>query len=220
MTPLLRAAIILLLLMPVALCAQERRDLPPVTTTFKGSFILPAPLKNPLFQGYTETLGQLDGVVHFPIYRGWSLGLGAKITWFALKERALAPLLNAGEVRRSSYYGKVAYEEYTGPRTFFELNARAGMSVFAFDCATCPGSNEQAFQWGMGASYYIHVSHNLAFGFILGYERDAKRFGSTDLGLESFPGRRELEEDRNFQNMIIGVGFSTRFQRNPEGPSW
>lgn len=211
---------LLLLLFPLVPFAQDKKGLPPVTTTFKGSLNLPAPLKNPLFQGYTETIGQLDGVVQVPVYNGLSIGAGAKMTWFALKERALAPFLNTGEVRRSSFYGKFAFEQYTGKRTFYELNARAGISNFVFDCAICDDRKQQVFHWGVGAAYYVHVSHNLAFGFVLGYERDAKTFGAPDLGMETFPGRREIYEERNFQNMIIGMGFSTRFTRNPDGPQW
>jgi len=199
--------------------AQDRRDLPPVTTTFKGSLNLPAPLGNPLFQGYTETIGQLDGVVQFPLYKGLGVGLGGKMTWFALKERVL-PQINSGDIRRSTFYGKIAFERYTGDRTFYELSGRAGISNFVFDCATCPDQVQQVFNWGIAGSYYVHVSYNLAFGLTLGFERDEKRFGAADLGLESFQGRREVAEQRNFQNMIIGMSFSTRFIRNPEGPNW
>ncbi len=210
----------ILIFLAIQVDAQEKRNLPPVTTTFKGSLNLPAPLLNPLFQGFTETIGQLDGVIQFPVYNGLSIGAGGKMSWFALKERVLAPDLNTGEIRRGSYYGKLAYEKYTGPRTFYEFSGRAGMSVFNFDCATCPEPVQQVFHWGMGLGYYVHVSHNLAFGFILGYEQDAKTFISHDLGLDNFPGRREIMEDRKFQNMVIGMGFSTRFTRNPESPEW
>src|SRR5688500_12836 len=149
--------------------AQDKKDLPAITPTFKGSLNLPAPLKNPLFQGYTETIGQLDAVIQVPVYKGLGLGAGAKMTWYALKERALAPFLNSGEVRRASFYGKVSYEEYTSARTFFELSGRVGISNFVFDCMTCVAEKQQALHWGAGAAYYVHVSHNLAFGFILGY---------------------------------------------------
>ncbi len=208
------------LLLPMLVLAQRDGDLPPISTTFKGSLNLPAPLKNPLFQGYTETIGQLDGVVQVPVYNGLGIGVGAKMTWYALKERALAPFLNTGEIRRSSFYGKLAFEKFTGKRTFYELSGRAGISNFMFDCRTCDPSPQQAFHWGIGAAYYVHVSHNLAFGFTLGYETDAKVFSATDLGMETFPGRKEVGEERNFQNMVIGMGFSTRFTRNPEGPTW
>jgi hypothetical protein len=220
MKPIRRLAIWIMLLLPVQLLAQGRSNLPPVTTTFKGSLNLPIPLKNPLFQGYTETIGQLDGVVQFPVYNGLGFGIGGKMTWFALKERALAPELISAEIRRATFYGKVAYEKYTGARTFYELSGRAGMSLFTYDCGICPPDPYQAFNWGMTAGYYVHVSHNLAFGFLLGYERDAHRFGAANLGLERFAARRELAETRNFQNLIFGMGFSTRFTRNPDGPEW
>ncbi len=213
-------SISLLLLVSFKAFGQDRRSLPEITPTFKGLLILPVPLGNPLFEGLTETIGQLDGAFQVPIHGGLGLGVGAKMTWFALDQRTLQPLLRSGEVRRSAFYGKLSYEEYTGERTFFELHARAGSSLFAFDCANCREDRPTALHWGVGASYYVHVSHNLTFGFTLGYERDEYRFRLMDLGLEGLPGRRETEESRNFQNLVIGMGFSTRFTRNPEGPNW
>jgi hypothetical protein len=219
---ILARPVILVILTAVAFAAsaQDRRSLPQITPTFKGLLVLPVPLGNPLFDGLTETIGQVDGAFQVPIFKGWGLGVGAKMTWFALDERPLQPLLRSGEVRRASFYGKIAYEEYTGDRTFFELHARAGTSLFAFDCMTCHEDRPNALHWGAGASYFVHVTHNLAFGFMLGYERDEYRFRLMDLGLESLPGRRDTEEKRNFQNLVIGMGFSTRFTRNPEGPNW
>jgi hypothetical protein len=210
----------LILVSAAPLQGQQRRDLPDVSPTFKGMLNLPVMLGNPLFQGVTETVGQVDGAFQVPVFRGWGLGVGGKMTWFALDERALAPDIRSGEVRRATYYGKVSYEEYTGPRTFFELSGRVGGSIFAYDCATCRSDRPNVFHWGIGTSYYVHVSDNLAFGFNLGYERDDHRFSSMDLGLESFSGRREISDNRAFQVLVIGMGFSTRFRRTQEGPAW
>ncbi len=216
-----RILLLLLVNFAVLACqAQTRRDLPDVSTTFKGMLVLPVPLGNPLFEGYTETIGQLDGVLQVPIWNGVSLGAGARMTWFALDDRALANVIRSGEVRRASFYGKLAYEAYTGPRTFYELSGRAGSSNFAFDCESCMDERPNVFHWGLAVSYYIHVSDNLAFGLMLGYERDDHRFRARDLGLESFPGRRELSEKNKFQNMVIGMGFSTRFRRSADTPEW
>ncbi|MCB0780452.1 MAG: hypothetical protein KDC03_13145 [Flavobacteriales bacterium] len=200
--------------------AQSRKGLPPVTTTFKGTLVLPVPLGNPLFADITETIGQLDGALTFHIRNGLGVGAGAKMTWFGIEERALAPLVTTGEIRKSTYFGKLSYERYTGERTFYELFGRAGMSNYVFDCPTCASdARVGAFHWGAGVAYYLHATDNLAFGLMLGYETDATTFEAGDLGLETFPGRVETAEARPFQNVIFGMGFSTRFKRS-EDQGW
>lgn len=208
-----------LLLVPSFLVsAQEGRGgLPDVSSTLKGTLVLPVPIGNPLFSDITQSVGQIDGAVQFPVLDGLSLGVGGKMTWFGIEERALAPLVTTGEVRRLAFYGKVAYEQYMGENSFYELSGRAGLAGYAFDCPTCPeGTQDNVLHWGLGAAYYLHATENLAFGIMLGYESDAHTFGAADLGLEGFPGRHELSEARNFRYMVFGMGFSTRLRRSTD----
>jgi hypothetical protein len=72
------------------------------------------------------------------------------------------------------------------------------------------------FHWGAGVGYYLHATDNLAFGLTMTYEMDNTRFSASDLGLESFPGRREVTEDANYQSLIFGMTFSTRLRRSPD----
>lgn len=198
------------------------QKLPDVSSTVKGDLILPVPLANPLFEAVTESVGQVNAVVQFPMHQGLGLGVGGKMTWFQINERALAPVVTTGEVRKLTVYGKVAYEQYTGERTFYEVNARVGASGYQFECPTCGDRKRSAMHWGIGMGYYLHATENLAFGLTLGYERDGLTFGSSDLGLaDGFPGRPERVEARQMQYLVIGMGFSTRLRRSPEsGPSW
>jgi hypothetical protein len=206
-----------LLLVSMAASAQRKSRLPDVSSTFKGTLVLPAPVNNPLFNDVTETLGQVDGVLQFPLWNGLGLGAGAKQTWFGVKERALAPEVTSGDIRKTTFFGKLQYERFTGERTFYELSIRAGSSTYVFDCPTCSDeSTRTVFHWSVGTGYYVHVSDNLAFGFTLGYERDNTRFKTTDLGLESFPGRTQTEENTEFQNIMIGLGFSTRLRKSEQ----
>lgn len=205
----------------IALCSsvlgQAKQRLPDISPTFKGALVLPAPVANPLFNSVTETLGQLDAVFQLPIVNGFGAGVGGKMTWFGVKERALAPDVTSGDIRKTTFFGKLQYEEYTGERTFYELSVRAGSSSYNFDCPTCSmDSRRTVFHWGFGVGYYINATENLAFGLTLGYERDATRFSTTDLGLESFPGRVQTVENSEFQNILIGLGFSTRLRRSEE----
>lgn len=213
---------LLLFVAPMLATAQKAGRLPDVSSTLKGNLILPVPLGIPLFESVTESVGQLDGVVQFPLYNGLGVGVGGKMTWFTINERALAPIVTSGEIRRSAIYGKVQYEHYTGPRTFYELNARFGTSKYTYDCPTCTTATEgNVFHWGAGIGYYLHASDNLAFGLTLGYETDAAVFEATDLGLTGFPGRTEVAESSNYQYLVIGMGFSTRFRKSQsEGPGW
>jgi hypothetical protein len=204
-----------LALVPAASMAQSRSNMPDVSPTFKGTLMLPIPLGMPLFNDITEVVGLVDGMVQVPLYKGVGIGAGARMNWFGIKERALSPIITGGDIRRATFHGKLQYEQYTGPRTFYELNARGGVTTFNFICRTCTDDSRRTVpHWGIGVGYYVHVSDNLAFGFTLGYERDATRFSASDLGLENFPGRIETQEARDFQMLTIGMGFSTRFRRS------
>jgi hypothetical protein len=212
---MIRRTLTLLALVPAMLHAQEKGGkLPDVSSTVKGTLALPVPLGNPLFADITESVGLLDAVIQFPVWKGLSLGAGGRMSWFGIEERALAPLVTTGEVRRLAFYGKAAYERYIGPATFYELSGRAGLSSYAFDCPTCPDKPfNNLFHWGLGLGLYLHATDNLAFGLTVGYETDAHTFRSDDLGLESFPGRHEKVEARNFGAFVFGMGFSTRLRR-------
>ena len=131
------AIVILLLGCSLTCTAQKKERLPDISPTLKGNLNLPVPLGNPLFESATESVGQLDAVVQFPLCKGLGMGGGAKMTWFSINERALAPVVTSGEIRRSAFYGKIQYEAFTGPRTFYELNARFGTATYTFDCPTC-----------------------------------------------------------------------------------
>lgn len=201
--------------------AQKKERLPDISSTIKGNLILPVPLGNPLFEAVTESVGQIDGLIQFPVYKGLGLGVGGKMTWFQINERALAPFVTTGEIRKLTLYGKLSYERYTSERTFYEVNARVGSAKYWFDCPTCGGAQRSGLHWGVGTGYYIHASDNLAFGLTLGYETDGITFGAPDLGLEGFPGRPEVYEARPAQYLVIGMGFSTRLRKAPDsGPGW
>lgn len=213
----------LLALAPAVLHAQEKAaKLPDVSSTVKGTLALPVPIGNPLFADISESVGMIDLAIQFPVVKGVSLGAGGKMSWFGVEERALAPLVTTGEIRRLTFYGKAAYERYIGPHTFYELAGRAGLSGYTFDCPTCPDETRNSlFHWGLGAGLYLHATENLAFGLTVGFESDAYTFSSADLGLEGFPGRHDRVEARNFQYMVFGMGFSTRLRRSPDsGRGW
>ncbi len=196
--------------------AQERNRSPDVSATIKGELTLPVPLGTPLFASITESIGQLGAVYQHPVYKGLGLGVGGGMSWFGLEERALAPIVTTGEVRRGRAFGKVAYEHYTTARSFYELSLRAGLSSYRFDCPTCDAGPVQAFHWGVGSAYYLHATENLAFGLTLGYEQDMRRFAAGDLGLANFPGRREVQEAANSGYLIVGLSFSTRLRASPD----
>ncbi|MBK9177845.1 MAG: hypothetical protein IPM46_16235 [Flavobacteriales bacterium] len=213
----------LFILIVTALCAdaQQRGRLPDVSSTVKGDLVLPVPLRNPLFNSITETVGQVGLTFQLPVYKGLGLGLGSNMTWFTLKERALNPFIVSGDVRRLVAYGKVQYEQYTGERTFYELSLRIGLAGYDFDCSTCVGQRDPVLYWSLQTGYYVHATDNLAFGLLVGYDNQRARFSAADLGLENFPGRTETTEAGSYQNLIFGLGFSTRLRRSDrEAVTW
>lgn len=210
----LRLPCLLLAVITLGASAQKGGRLPDVSSTVKGDLVMPIPLANPLFNSVTESVGQIGGTFQLPVYKGFGLGLGGNITWLTLKERALNPFILSGDVRRLVGYGKLQYEAYTGERTFYELSLRAGMAVYDFDCSTCVGPRNPVLYWSVQTGYYIHATDNLAFGLLVGYDRQSARFSADDLGLDNFPGRRETAESHDYQNLLFGLGFSTRLRRS------
>lgn len=201
-----------------ALHAQQRGRLPEVSATLKGDLQLPIPFRNPLFTAYTENIGQVALAYQHPLYNGLGIGAGGGLWWSALKERALQPFVPPGEVRRAIAFGKMQYERYTGPVTFHEFSLRAGAAWYWFDCATCSGAARPVPFWGVGWGFYLHATDNLAFGFTAAYDRAARTFAATDLGLARFPDRRDIAEARPAQNLLLGLAFSTRLRPSPREP--
>lgn len=211
--------ILLGLVLALPASAQQRSRLPDVSTTIKGDLVLPVPLSNPLFTSVTENIGQVGAAFQVPIRKGFGVGAGGAMWWTTLKERALAPFVGAGDVRRTIVFGKLQYERYTGERTFYEVNFRSGMAFYDFDCPSCVGAKDGVLYWGGGVGYYVHATDNLAFGLTLGYDRASATFSAQDLGLTTgFPGRRETMEGTAFQNLLFGLGFSTRLRRSERDP--
>jgi len=192
----------------------QKGKLPDVSSTIKGDLNLPIPWKNPLFTDYTENIGQAGLGFQYPVYQGLGIGIGGAMWWTTLKERTLQPFVPNGDVRRTIAYGKLAYERYTGPVTYYEASFRAGMAWYDFDCGTCAGARDGVAYWAIGLGYYVHATENLSFGLTLGYDQASRFFTAEDLGQQRFPGTLESIERRTMRNVLIGLGFSTRLRRN------
>lgn len=211
---MIRAGALLCLLAAVPPALQAQR-LPELKPTAQGFLLLPVVLKNPAFEDLTAVLGQVDGCVQFPLVKGLGVGAGVNMTWYELEENGLALVRAVGTTQRLLFYGKLNYVRYTGPRTFYELNAKLGQGTWTWDCSTCAANAKQpAFHWGLNAGYFVHATDNLAFGLTLGYEADAASFGPEVIGLDRFPGRTDTDVPYRF--LTVGLGFSTRFEKAPE----
>lgn len=205
----------LLLLIAAPLFAQR----PSVTPTFKGTLVLPVPVGHALFNDLAESIGQLDGCVQAPLYKGLGLGAGFSSSWFGLKERALAPTIIRGDVIRATYYGKVQYEHYTGPVTYYEFSGKFGGSTVSWKTENCPEVKKQStFHWGLYAGYYLHATELLSFGLTLGYEADASDLTPDLLCQERFSGRNFTVAEDPYRFLTVGLGFSTRFGRAQDLP--
>lgn len=215
----MRRVLLFLALCTALLAGAQQTSLPKQKPTFQGLLILPTQLRNPLFGRLTAPLGELDGSFQLPIRSGWGVGVGGKMMWWELQEHAFSQLSTIGDARRATWYGKLQYARYTGPRTFYELNLKAGMSYWAWDCSTCAEVVKQTgFHWGANAGYFVHATDNLAFGLILGYETDAADFSPAVICQEEFPGY--TDRGGTYRFLTVGLGFSTTFERNKEDDHW
>lgn len=218
---MIRTASILLAVALHAHCSAQKGSIPDVSSTIKGDLILPIPFKNPLFTTYTENIGQVGLTFQVPVSKGFGLGIGGGMWWTTLKERALQPFVPNGDMRRVIVFGKAQYEHYTGPVTFYEASLKVGAAWYDFDCATCAGARPPVLYWAVGLGYFVHATENLAFGLTIGYDRAARTFSASDLGVEHFPGTRQTIEQRAMQDFLLGLCFSTRLRRSDrEAVTW
>lgn len=198
---------------PGLVSGQSPKELKP---TAQGAFVLPLALENPVFNNLTSTMGQVDGSFNLPLYKGLGVGVGGNVTWYELNGNALAPELTEGTLNRVLFYGKLWWAQYTGPRTFYELNAKVGQGTWDWNCRTCTDNLRQpGLHWAVNAAYFVHASDNLAFGLTMGYQADEASFGPGVIGLERFPGRTDTGGQYRF--FTVGLAFSTSFQRAAEG---
>ncbi len=211
------------ILLGLAANAQEKKErLPVVKPNLHGWLLLPVPVGVPMLTKVSESVGQLDLRMQVPLMKnGLGAGAGVKASLFDLKENALAPENIAGSVQRWTFYGQVQYERYTGPITYYQLSALVGTSKYTWDCATCAEpTRQQGLFLGANASYYVHASDNLAFGLLVGYERDQARLTPQQLCLEYYPGQTDNGPSDPYQFITVGLGFSTRFMKSKDGPGW
>ncbi|MCC6839864.1 MAG: hypothetical protein IT230_06870 [Flavobacteriales bacterium] len=184
--------------------------------TVQGAFVLPLALDNTVFNNLTSTMGQVDGTFNLPVYKGLGVGVGGNATWYELNGNALAPLLTEGTLNRVLFHGKLWWAHYTGPRTFYEVNAKLGQGTWNWNCRTCTENERQAStHWAVNAAYFVHTSENLSFGLTVGYQEDAAEFGPRVIGLEQFPGRTDMGARYRF--FTVGLLFSTGFRSTQEG---
>jgi len=210
----MRAVAVVLLLCGIT-PAMAQKKIPEHKPTVQGTFFLPTALDNKMFTVLTSPLGEGELFVQIPLWKGFGIGLGAKVMGWDLKNNAFSQLDTHGDASRWTGALKVQYAHYTGPITFYEAAVRAGYSRWTWDCSTCESNT---FQGGIHLAgtfgYYVHASKNLAFGIILGYESDAARFTPDLLCLNDFPGYEGMTGPYRF--FTVGLGFSTRFEKDSE----
>jgi len=193
--------------------SQER--VPQQKPTLQGMLVLPAQMGNRIFGRLTAPLGEFDLSLQFPIWKGLGVGIGGSAMGWELKKNTFSQLNTQGDAGRLAYYTKIQYARYTGPNTFYEINAKLGGSRWKWDCATCEQDVlQQGLHWSTTAGYYVHASDNLAFGLTMGYEEDGSKFTPDVLCLENFPGY--LETSGPYKFFTVGLGFSTRFEKSKE----
>ncbi len=208
------------LMLVLGAAAQDREARRPEPSfTLKGTLQLPVAVGAPLFEALTEGIGGIDGCVQQPLWKGLGVGAGARAIWFGLEERAFAPLAVSGDVFRTTWFGKVQWERYTGRRTFTELAFKAGVSDYRYTTTTAGEEHRvkaTGLHWGGQFSLYLHASDDLAFGLQLGYEQDQQVLDASRFGLAALPGRTVRSEGPPLGFLTVGLGFSTRFRRSNE----
>lgn len=203
----------------VAAMPVVAQRLPEPKFSAQGWLVLPVVLNNPMFNTLTEVQGQLEGAVQYPLWKGFGVGAGAKLSFFGLEERALSLITTQGDVTRTVFFGKLQYERYLGSKVYVEAFGKVGTATWQWNCRTCQANErQQAMHWGAGGALFLHATDNLAFGLLVGYEADMADLGPRVIGLDQFPGH--ATDPRPYRFFNVGLGFSTRFLPTKGDDMW
>jgi hypothetical protein len=192
---------------------SSRSDYPSPALSVLGTLLLPTVGGDQVYKDITEPVGQADGCVQVPIFRGLGIGGGFRYMFIDLAAAALSPEVLRGGIRRNTFYGQVQYERYVGPSSFLWFAGRVGYSEYSFESQLTCNDGPRAIGglfFSPTAGIYLHAAENLAFGFTLGYEREVAEMKPDLLCLASYPGRSTTKASAPFQYYTVGMGFSAR----------
>lgn len=197
------------------------------TSTFspKGSFSInlgvPAKPHNKAFERTME--GLLNGGIdyRYNIYKGFTMGLGFKYSFFTLNSFAFNNNTITGGYQMPGAYIMLGYEKFTTDRVSFTGSIRGGYSYmmsFNDSCRAILGGQ------AIAQSYFVEPQVEMVmltdktsshgFSMFVGYAIYFHEFGRADLCMDEVSTLAPEDYEGYMRYFSIGLGYRNYFGRN------
>ena len=178
-------------------------------------------------QGKNEAFGRVmnglfNGGINYQynVYKGLTLGLGVKTSFFVINPFALNNAEWGGGLHAPGVYGKIGYEKFITERFSFNASVRMGYSVMVSYNDTCKAKLDGPFTEG---TFFIEPQVELLFltdkgsagGFsmVIGYNGISSNFGPRYLCMDDIPNLFEEDFSGNTRFLSFGFGYRHYFGR-------
>ncbi|NOQ72043.1 MAG: hypothetical protein GQ574_08585 [Crocinitomix sp.] len=185
-----------------------------------GSFSLdlgvPAKPQNPAFEHTMEGLLNAGLDYRYNVYRGLTVGLGLKYTFFTLNSFAFSNTAISGGMQSPGAYAVVGYEKFTTERISFTGSLRGGYSLlmnFNDSCRVKLGGQH------ISESFFVEPQIEMAmltdkvsehaFSMIIGYSFYFHNFSNEDLCMNNISSL--FPEDYEGVTRYLSIGFGYRY---------
>jgi len=186
----------------------------------KGSFSLdmgvPAKPQNPAFEHTMEGLLNAGLDYRYNVYKGLTVGMGLKYTFFTLNSFAFPNTAISGGMQSPGAYVVLGYEKFTTERISFTGSIRGGYSLlmnFNDSCRVNLGKQQ------ISQSFFVEPQVEMVmltdkvsehgFSMVLGYSFYLHEFTNEDLCMNKIPSI--LAEDYEGITRYLSIGFGYRY---------
>jgi hypothetical protein len=206
---------LLVLLILLGTSANSQNKVFEPTGSFSVDVGIPAQGKNDAFGRVMNGLFNGGLTYQYNIIKGFTLGVGAKYSFFLLNSFAFNNSLTGG-YHIPSVFGKLGYEKFITERFSITPSLRMGYSMIVSSNDSCKVNNggsytEGAFFIEPQVELLLLTDKNAAggFSFILGYNFLLNEFSYDQLCLNNIPNL--LEEDYEGITRFLSIGFGYRY---------
>jgi hypothetical protein len=185
-----------------------------------GSFSLdlgvPAKPQNPAFEHTMEGLLNAGLDYRYNVYKGLTVGLGLKYSFFTLNSFAFSNTAITGGMQSPGAYAIIGYEKFTTERISFTGSVRGGYSflmTFNDSCRINHGKQH------ISESFFVEPQVEMimltdkvsehGFSMILGYSFYFHEFSNEDLCMNNISSL--FEEDYQGVTRYLSIGFGYRY---------
>ena len=174
-------------------------------------------------QGRNESFGRVmnglfngGGNFQYNIFKGITLGVGVKYSFFIINTFALNNADWRGGLHMPSAYGKVGYEKFISERFSINVSTRLGYTMMVSANDSCKVAMGGPYTEGVffaepqvEALFTTEKESPHGFSLVLGYVFNMSEFGPKYLCMDDIPNL--FEEDYVGITRFLSIGFGYRY---------